>query len=144
MMKLKLYEDTVKRLARCGIKDPTSQIIALAEEIEEYRANIYGLEAKLEKFHNHSRTDGNPENDLDAINIQCTNQIEDLIVERDALRREVERLAGQLEFMTDMHSKAVERVNKVTFAKLKLENQLALLQSMIGTALAQFQVDTEA
>lgn len=63
--------------------------------------------------------------------------------ENETLKREVERLADQLNFITDLHHKAVDRVNKVTFAKLKLENQLELLQSMIGTALARFQVDTE-
>ena len=41
---LELYTQTVKRLARGGIKDPTSQIIALAEEIERYRAKIRYLE----------------------------------------------------------------------------------------------------
>ena len=42
-----LYEKTTKRLARGGIKDPTNQIIALAEEIEHYRAKIQNLEALL-------------------------------------------------------------------------------------------------
>lgn len=42
-----LYEQTVKRLARTGIKDPTAQIIALAEEIERYRDKIRCLEEKL-------------------------------------------------------------------------------------------------
>lgn len=40
----KIYIQTVKRLARGGIKDPTAQIIALAEEIERYREKIRGLE----------------------------------------------------------------------------------------------------
>lgn len=47
MLENELYEQTVKRLARGGIKDPTSQIIALAKEIEMYRDKIYGLEAML-------------------------------------------------------------------------------------------------
>lgn len=35
-----LFERTAKRLARMGIKDPTAQVIALAKECEEYRAQI--------------------------------------------------------------------------------------------------------
>lgn len=46
-MDMDLYEKTVKRLGRVGVKDPTAQIIALAEEIEQYRAKIIGLEALL-------------------------------------------------------------------------------------------------
>lgn len=42
-----LYTQTVKRLARAGVKDPTAQIIALAEEIERYRAKIRGLEERV-------------------------------------------------------------------------------------------------
>ena len=41
---LDIYTQTVKRLARGGITDPTRQIIALAEEIESYRAKIRHLE----------------------------------------------------------------------------------------------------
>lgn len=44
-----LYNQTVKRLARGGIKDPTAQIIALAEEIEHYRDKIYALEERLKE-----------------------------------------------------------------------------------------------
>lgn len=40
----KVYSATVKRLARMGAKDPTAQIIALAEEIDRYRNKIYQLE----------------------------------------------------------------------------------------------------
>lgn len=39
-----LYKRTVERLGRCGIKDPTAQIIALAEEIEGYREHIRVME----------------------------------------------------------------------------------------------------
>lgn len=42
----KLYNQTVERLARVGAKSPTSQIIALAEEVEYYREKIQGMEAK--------------------------------------------------------------------------------------------------
>ena len=35
-----LYKSTAKRLGRMGIKDPTAQVIALAKECEEYRAQI--------------------------------------------------------------------------------------------------------
>ena len=35
-----LYTSTVRRLERIGAKDPTAQIIALAEEIEHYRDQI--------------------------------------------------------------------------------------------------------
>lgn len=40
-----LYTKTVTRLARIGAKDPTAQIIALAEEIEQYRGQV--IEGKL-------------------------------------------------------------------------------------------------
>ena len=46
-MSLDLYEKTVKRLARAGVKDPTAQIIYLAEEIDRYRAKISVLEKLL-------------------------------------------------------------------------------------------------
>ena len=42
-----LYEKTTKRLARVGVKDPTAQIVFLAEEIDRYRAKIYSLEAHI-------------------------------------------------------------------------------------------------
>lgn len=42
--KQELYERTVRRLARAGAKDPTSQIIALAEEVDYYRNKIRALE----------------------------------------------------------------------------------------------------
>lgn len=41
-----IYTKTVKRLARGGIKDPTAQIIALAEEIDCYRNKIFWLETR--------------------------------------------------------------------------------------------------
>lgn len=44
-----IYTKTVRRLARMDIHDPTAQIIALAEEIEQYRANILKLEEKLKE-----------------------------------------------------------------------------------------------
>lgn len=40
-----LYTNTVNRLARGGISDSISQIVALAEEIERYRETINGLVA---------------------------------------------------------------------------------------------------
>lgn len=46
----KVYNATVARLARIGAKDPTSQIIELAEEIDLYRDKIIWLETR-------SRTD---------------------------------------------------------------------------------------
>lgn len=46
-LRMELYEKTTKRLARARVKDPTNQIIALAEEIERYRAKIKNLEALL-------------------------------------------------------------------------------------------------
>lgn len=42
-----IYEKTIKRLARAGVKDPTAQIIYLAEEIEHYRDKIQNLKALL-------------------------------------------------------------------------------------------------
>lgn len=35
-----IYAKTVRRLARMGVTDPTAQIIALAEEIEQYRERL--------------------------------------------------------------------------------------------------------
>lgn len=46
-LQMELYEKTTKRLARARVKDPTAQIIYLAEEIERYRAKIQNLEALL-------------------------------------------------------------------------------------------------
>lgn len=46
---MELYDRTVARLKRVGIKDPTAQIIALAEEIERYRGKINALEELLQK-----------------------------------------------------------------------------------------------
>lgn len=48
-MNLRIFDQTVRRLARCGVKDPTAQIIALSEEIKGYRERIYGLEDALRK-----------------------------------------------------------------------------------------------
>lgn len=42
----RIYTQTVKRLGRRGIKDPTAQVIALAEEIDRYRNRIYWLEQR--------------------------------------------------------------------------------------------------
>ena len=52
--KQELYNRTVRRLARANAKDPTSQIIALAEEVDYYRDKIHALEKliiELEKKH---------------------------------------------------------------------------------------------
>ena len=48
-IKKAIYEQTVKRLERGGIKDPTSQIIALSEEIEMYRDKIYELQERVDR-----------------------------------------------------------------------------------------------
>jgi hypothetical protein len=45
--RMELYDRTIKRLARCGAKDPTSQIISLAEEIERYRSKIRSMELHI-------------------------------------------------------------------------------------------------
>lgn len=42
-----IYTKTVRRLERMGAKDPTSRIIALAEEVERYRDEIKRLEDAL-------------------------------------------------------------------------------------------------
>lgn len=39
-----LYGDTVRRLARIGIKDPTAQITEMAKEIKAYRARIVQMQ----------------------------------------------------------------------------------------------------
>lgn len=49
-MSMQQYTSTVARLARAGVKDPTAQIIFLAEEIERYREKIYGLEDHIKKL----------------------------------------------------------------------------------------------
>lgn len=41
-----IYTKTVERLRRMGVTDPTAQIIALAEEIDQYRNRIIYLENK--------------------------------------------------------------------------------------------------
>ena len=41
------YAKAVKRLERLGLKDPTSQIIALEEEIELYRSKCRRLEVYI-------------------------------------------------------------------------------------------------
>ena len=45
-----LYKRTAERLGRVGIKDPTSQITALAQEIEQYMAKIRGMEDFIEQL----------------------------------------------------------------------------------------------
>lgn len=44
-----LYCSTVERLTRIGLKDPTRQIIALAEEIDQNRQTIQALRYELDK-----------------------------------------------------------------------------------------------
>ena len=44
MNNYEMYKRAAARLARCGIYDPTRQIIALEEEIENYRDKIKALE----------------------------------------------------------------------------------------------------
>ena len=53
MLKKDVYSKTVKRLERCGINDPTSQIVFLAEEIEGYREKIRILEGQRTASDNH-------------------------------------------------------------------------------------------
>lgn len=48
-MNMSLYLSTVARLTRAGAKDPTAQIIFLAEEIERYREKIYNLEDHIKE-----------------------------------------------------------------------------------------------
>lgn len=47
MDRFELYTKTIERLARAGAKDPITQVLYLAEEIERYREKIYGLDALL-------------------------------------------------------------------------------------------------
>ena len=70
-------------------------------------------------------------------------QVQALTAHRDELQKKNDFLREQLDTMTGLHEKAVDRVNKVTFAKMKVENQLELLQSMVGNMLASFQLATE-
>lgn len=56
----KRYAQTVKRLARGGISDPTAQIIALAEEIERYRDKIYALEERLKETETQTKAPHTP------------------------------------------------------------------------------------
>lgn len=58
------------------------------------------------------------------------------------LKTENAFLCEQLRDMDELHTKAVEQVNKISFAKLKAMNQLELLQSMVGSVLAHFQLNT--
>jgi len=44
-----LYCSTVERLTRIGLKDPTRQIIALAEEIDQNRQTIQALRYELDQ-----------------------------------------------------------------------------------------------
>lgn len=48
--KFELYEKTVKRLEHMGISNPLAQIIQLAEEIEQYREKIHGLEEYIKQL----------------------------------------------------------------------------------------------
>lgn len=46
-MNYEIYTRTAARLGRVGIKDPTAQIIYLAEEIDRYRDTIHNLKELL-------------------------------------------------------------------------------------------------
>lgn len=46
-----IYTKTAQRLARAGIKDPTGQIVYLAEEIERYRSKIHHLEDYINRMY---------------------------------------------------------------------------------------------
>lgn len=70
-------------------------------------------------------------------------EVQEMDADRARLRKENEHMKARLAELSELHAKAVDRVNKVTFAKLKVTNQLELLQSMVGSVLAHFQVDTE-
>ena len=45
---MELYVKTIKRMHRLGIKDPQSQIIELAKEIDRYRAMIVSRNEKID------------------------------------------------------------------------------------------------
>ena len=45
-----LYKRTAERLGHIGIKDPTAQITALAQEIEQYRAKIRRMEDYIDRL----------------------------------------------------------------------------------------------
>lgn len=52
---LALYEKTVKRLHRMGCKDPTLQIIMLAQEIDGYRQTIMAQQEELDRLHHRKK-----------------------------------------------------------------------------------------
>ena len=72
-----------------------------------------------------------------------TAEVRGIQEDREKLRKERDFFRARATEMETLHASAVDRVNKVCFAKLKVVNQLELLQSMVGSVLAHFQVDTE-
>ena len=52
-----LYKKTMERLSRMQINDPTSAIIALAEEVEMYRSKIQNLIEHYEAQQKHAKSE---------------------------------------------------------------------------------------
>jgi hypothetical protein len=108
----------------------------------DYGAVVIAVEHELGvKLPDKKETDWQQAAMQDLVEIEA--EVEALRANRKALLEENAVLRGQLDQLTDLHEKAVDRVNKVNIAKLKVENQLELLQSTIGAVLARFQIDTE-
>ena len=70
-------------------------------------------------------------------------QVQEIQADRAHLQKENEFLRARVAELTDLHRKAVDRVNETNIAKLKVVNQLELLQGMVGSMLARFTLDTE-
>ena len=56
--KFALYEKTVNRLEGLGISNPLAQIIQLAEEIEQHREKIHGLEEYIKQLQTEQKNGG--------------------------------------------------------------------------------------
>lgn len=108
----------------------------------DYGAVVVAVENELGvKLPDKKETDWQQAAMQDLVEIEA--EVETLRAEKTRLQRQNDTLRDQLDQLTGLHEKAVDRVNKVNFAKLKVENQLELLQSTISAVLARFQVDTE-
>lgn len=66
-----------------------------------------------------------------------------LLAHRDALQKENDFLRIQYEQVKENHARAVDRVNQVSFEKMKVVTQLELLQTLVANVLETFRQRTE-
>lgn len=122
--------------------DPTFVISGRYHEMDQYVETLDAdtfeevISAVEDALDINLQTSGPNTQDVEA-------EVEALRADHTMLQRKYDTLRAQHEQLNELHVKAVDRVNKVYFEKMKVVTQLELLQVMVANVLDSFRQKTE-